>query len=84
MFHYNENSVKISPERLNEIHEYLANGESSHICHTTNKTCYGALEYQSEIFNRLGLIPEPTVECLLTTAERILKTNNNERSESIS
>ena len=73
IFHPNyEQRINLSAERINEITSYLAKGESSHICHTTNKTCYGGLEFQANIFFRLGFIKENTVECLLKTAQKIL------------
>lgn len=65
--------VQLSPERSAEIHQYLAAGESSHICHTTGKTCYGSLHFQAKIFHASGIIPEPTVESLLATAAKFLK-----------
>lgn len=71
IFHPNQQVV--TPDRMNEITTYLATGESSHICHTTNLTCYGALEFQATIFFRLGLIPEENVDSLLETAKQILK-----------
>lgn len=51
-------------------------GESSHICHTTDKTCYGALQFQATIFHRLTIIPEPTVKSLLETAQQFLTKTN--------
>lgn len=64
--------IQLSPERLQEIKNYLASGESSHVCHTTNKTCYGGLEFQARIFHSLTIIAEPTVDCLLETAAKFL------------
>lgn len=72
IFHTNGNQLKLSPERFNEIICYLAAGESSHQCHTTNKNCYGALEYQATIFFRLGWIPKETVQSFLETAKKYL------------
>lgn len=65
--------VQLSPGRLNEIHAYLAKFESSHICHTTNKTCYGGLEFQSKIAHALRIIEQPTVDCFLNTAKQYIK-----------
>lgn len=65
--------VVISPERMNEITGYLASFESSHICHTTNKTCYGALEFQAKIMYAFSIIKEPTPEALLEGAKEYLK-----------
>lgn len=64
--------INLTQSRLNEITTYLITGESSHICHTTNKTCYGGLEIQAKTFHRFGLILEPTVDCLLLTAQKYL------------
>jgi hypothetical protein len=72
IFQTNGHQVELSPERYNEILTYLATGQSSHICHTTQKTCYGALQYQATIFKRLGWIKEETVECLQTTVKNVL------------
>lgn len=68
--------VQLSPERLNEIHTYLANFESSHICHTTNKTCYGGLELQAKIAHALKITEQPTVDSFLNTAKIYI--NNNQ------
>lgn len=40
--------VILSPEREAEIKEYLMTFKSSHICHQTDLTCYGALELQAK------------------------------------
>ena len=66
----------LSHERMAEIQTYLVLGESSHICHTTEKTCYGALEYQSTIFYRMGIIEKESVDCLLETAKKYLNVNH--------
>jgi hypothetical protein len=71
IFHTNGKALPLQPGRLEEIKRYLI-GQYSHLCHTTDKTCYGALEYQAEMFHRLGVISDPTVECLLNTAKQIL------------
>jgi hypothetical protein len=57
---------------MEEIQRYLANFESSHICHTTNLTCYGALEFQAHILFNLKIIPEDSVQSLLDTAKLFL------------
>jgi hypothetical protein len=67
--------IELSQDRLNEIHKYLASFESSHICHTTNKTCYGGLELQAKIAYALKIINEPTVSAFLNTAKKYLNTN---------
>lgn len=71
MFREDGDGVKLSPERMVEIITYLSEG-TSHICHVTDKTCYGGLLYQSKIFYALKLIPEPTVDSLLNTARKHL------------
>ena len=74
IFHPNEDQrIPLSNERKREILTYLAKFESSHICHQTNLTCYGALEFQAGLMFRLGLISENTVDCMLETANDILK-----------
>lgn len=73
IFRTDGKQLKISEERMNEIRTYLGTGQSSHICHKTEKTCYGGLEYTAMIYNRMGLIPEPTVDSLLDTAAKHLK-----------
>jgi len=72
MFNYNEHSVELSPERMHEILDYLITLKNSHICHTTNKTCYGGMEIQARVLYIKGLIPEPTPECLMESAKEIL------------
>jgi hypothetical protein len=69
---FGDTPIKLSSDRMDEITAYLVKGESSHICHTTNKTCYGALELQAKVFFAHGLLKEPTVECLLATAAEVL------------
>jgi len=66
----------LSPQRMAEIQAYLGTGQSSHICHNTEKTCYGALEYQATIFYRMGFIKEESVDSLLETAKRHLDEHN--------
>ena len=73
--------LPISPQRMAEIQTYLGTGQSSHICHNTEKTCYGALEYQATIFYRLGLIKEESVDCLLETAKTHLDEYNKSSSD---
>lgn len=68
--------VHLSNERIAEIHAYLAAFKASHICHTTNLTCYGALEYQAKILHAIGVINNPTVDELLITAKQILNEHN--------
>ncbi len=71
-FNYNEHSVKLSKERLEEIICYLTRFESSHICHTTNKTCYGGLELQANQLFKIGIIKKPDVETMLEAASKHL------------
>lgn len=65
--------IKLSRERVEEITGYLVKLESSHVCHVTNKTCYGGLEVQAKSAHALNIIPEPTVESFLETANKYLK-----------
>jgi hypothetical protein len=71
----------LAPDRMAEIQRYLAVGEAAHICHTTNKTCYGSLEFQSQIFHRMGIIQEPTPESLLKEAGKHLKFNKEKEPD---
>lgn len=64
--------VQLTQERMLEIRTYLAAFEAAHICHTTDKTCYGALEFQSRIAHAVSIIEKPTVECFLNAAEKYL------------
>lgn len=71
IFRTDGNALELSPGRMNEIKGYLI-GSSSHECHITKKTCFGALSFQAMIFYRAGLIAEDSVKCFLDTAARIL------------
>lgn len=66
--------LELGETRMLEIITYLANG-TRHICHTTNKTCFGALEFQSKVFFEMKIIQEPTVECLIKTAAQFKEGN---------
>lgn len=72
--------IHLSQERLNEIHGYLSSFKSSHICHTTNKTCYGGLEFQSKIAYALKIIEQPTVGSFLDTAKQYINTDNERKN----
>lgn len=61
--------VDISKERMLEIRTYLAGFEAAHLCHTTDKTCFGALEFQAKILHAINIIKQPTVAALLETAK---------------
>jgi hypothetical protein len=65
--------LKLSPARYDEILTYLATFKSSHRCHTTELTCYGALEFQAQIMHGLGLITDPTPATFLQTAKQYLE-----------
>lgn len=65
--------VDLTIERKNEINDYLINFKYSHICHTTEKTCYGALELQAKILYGMGVIHEPTPEAMIKVAKQFLK-----------
>lgn len=57
---------------MDEILDYLRAFKSSHICHNTNKTCFGALEIQSQLMYRIGIIQEDSVDSMLSMAEKVL------------
>lgn len=71
---FGKSPIDISPERMNEIMGYLSKFEASHICHTTNLTCYGALEFQAKLMHVYGLIKKPTVKSLLNEARNHIST----------
>lgn len=74
IFHPNiEQRVHLSKERISQILTYLSRFESSHICHQTNLTCYGALEFQAKILFGLGFIKENSVDSLLESAKEYIK-----------
>lgn len=75
IFRTDGNQLELSPERRNEIETYLRTFKSSHLCHTTNKTCFGGLKVQAEMMYRMGMIKEENVEIMLTEAEKYLKFN---------
>jgi hypothetical protein len=72
---FGSNPINLSGERLEEINGYLTGLQYSHVCHVTNKTCYGGLELQAQQMHTLGLITEPTVDCFLNTAKEVLELN---------
>lgn len=72
MFNEEGKPIELGPGRREEIETYLRTFQSSHVCHTTNKTCYGGLKIQAEMLFRLGIISENTVDCLLETASKTL------------
>ena len=80
IFRTDGKQVKLSLARELEIRTYLATGQSSHICHQTNKTCYGGLEFQAMIFYRTGRIKEDSVNCLLETAKKYIDEYNKSTS----
>lgn len=71
IFRMDGKAVQLAPGRKDEIKNYLI-GQSSHVCHVTNKTCYGGLSFQAMIFYRMGVIPEDSVKCFLKTASNVL------------
>lgn len=74
IFHPDESKrINLSQERITEITNYLATFESSHVCHQTNLTCYGALEFQAKILFCIGIIKENSVDSMLEAAREILK-----------
>lgn len=72
IFREDGNQALLMDERFAEIKRYLSSFESSHECHVTKLTCYGALQFQATIMYRIGIIKEDTVECMLDTAKQIL------------
>ena len=76
IFRTDGKQLVLAPQRMSEIQAYLGTGQSSHICHNTERTCYGALEYQAMIFYRMGIIKEESVDCLLDTAKTYLDEHN--------
>ena len=71
IFHTDGRAHPLAAGRLEQIKAYLAQGVN-HECHTTHRTCYGALEYQAVLFHRMNLIQEPTADCLLREARAAL------------
>jgi len=65
--------INLEENRINEIKKYLSEFQSSHICHNTNKTCYGGLQFQANILFAMNIIEENSVESLLLTAKNYLK-----------
>ncbi|SEM90896.1 hypothetical protein SAMN04488505_10717 [Chitinophaga rupis] len=74
--------LELAPERRAEIESYLATFQASHICHTTDKTCYSALQFQAKILHAMGLIGHPTAESLLEGAATYLTKNKEAALES--
>lgn len=72
IFRTDGKALKLNADRMSEIQTYLIQGQR-HMCHVTDETCYGALNYQATIFYRLGMIPQESVECLLETAKNWIK-----------
>lgn len=68
-----EKALKLEPKRINEIMSYLVKFEASHVCHVTEKTCYGALEVQAKVGFIIGMNIKPTVESFLDAAEKSLQ-----------
>jgi hypothetical protein len=69
---FGNNPIDLSPVRKQEIINYLLKFESSHICHTTNKTCYGAMGIQARFLFILGILPDDSVETFLKEAKKFL------------
>lgn len=80
---FGDTPVQLSPQRVIEIHTYLIKFEAVHICHTTDRVCYGALELQAKVLFALGGISSPTIESLLNEAEKFIKddTNNDRKPQ---
>ena len=61
IFHHGQKVI--SRERLGEIQAYLMTGQP-HQCHNTPYLCRGGREFQAQVFARMGMITEETVEAL--------------------
>ncbi len=80
---FGKTPIQLSEKRLAEINGYLKDLSSSHICHTTNKTCRGGAEVQAqEMFDR-GIIPEPTVETMVNIFKGIKGLKNEIKTNTI-
>jgi len=76
VFHPNEkNRLNLTAYRVEEITGYLATLKNSHVCHVTNKTCYGGLVIQARSAFALKIIPQNSVESFLETAKSFLFKN---------
>lgn len=73
IFRTDGNQFVLSEMRLKEINSYLKNFESSHVCHLTEKTCYGGLEVTAQALFEKGLIPNNKVETMLEIAQAFIK-----------
>ena len=67
--------INLSAERIVEINIYLRTFQSSHVCHVTNKTCYGGLEVQAQTAFAVGVTKSPDVDEFLNEAEKRLNFN---------
>jgi len=65
--------IHLSDARTAEINAYLKSFKSSHVCHQTEKTCYGGLEVQAKTMFEMKLITEPTVDCFFSDRKIISK-----------
>jgi hypothetical protein len=80
---FRKDGVKLSPERMAQIENYLAQGKT-HMCHSpaldqpgskkrNTRACRGGRDYVLEIWFRMGLIPEPTDAALEEEMRKYLK-----------
>lgn len=72
---FRDNQKVITNGRLTEIKTYLIRG-TPHVCHKTNKHCYGGRDFQAKIFHSMGIISEPTAECLNKSISKFNNENN--------
>ena len=72
---FREGQKIVPPQRVGEIQEYLIQG-TNHVCHTTDKICRGARDYQLTIFHRMGIILEPTDEALYIENDKVMNNEN--------
>lgn len=72
IFRTDGNEFRLSPGRMKEVRRYLTEFESSHVCHVTNKTCYGGLEVTAQAMFDKGIIPDNKVETMLAIAQMFI------------
>lgn len=61
-----KSGLDLHPEKMAEIMSYLIEGVN-HLCHSdysSETVCRGGRNWQLNIFYRLGVIEQPTDECL--------------------
>lgn len=77
-----EGGTVLHPARMEEITEYLCQG-NQHICHTNpDRACRGGRDLQLQVFAALGLIDEPTDEALRLANQAFLQGQKDSRRPS--